>query len=182
VLALSFCVFLCYNRLKYFYFHAYHMDTFLKKIQKKWASLKAHHASALLFSSGILAGVLLSIFFSFASVSSSFLGATVFNGGGIQGGINELQKYVKQTDTGIITSGNIVQTIVFLVKIALIIAGVAAFIAFIWAGVLYITSFLNEDNNESAKKIMISAAIGIVLILLAYAIVSFLTTLSFSAP
>ncbi len=159
------------------------MYTFWERIKKKYDFLASRGLFSLPFLGGILCGIFISfLFFTPVSPSSHFLGATVFNGGGIQGGINELEKYVKETDTGIIESGNIVKTIIFLVKIILIIAGVAAFIAFIWAGVLYITSFLNDDNNATAKKIMISAAIGIVLILLAYAIVSFLTTLSFSSP
>ena len=48
-----------------------------------------------------------------------------------------------------------------------------AFVAFLWAGFLYITSFASEENNEKAKKIMTYAAIGIIVILLSYILTDF---------
>lgn len=100
----------------------------------------------------------------------------VFSGGGLKKGLEILSGYIP--GLGIIESGSIIGTVFFLIKILLILAGLIAFIAFIWAGFLYITTFLKEDNNETAKKVMIYAAIGIVVILLSYSIVYFLATLT----
>ena len=91
------------------------MYTFWERIKKKYDFLASRGLFSLPFLGGILCGIFISfLFFTPVSPSSHFLGATVFNGGGIQGGINELEKYVKETDTGIIESGNIVKTIIFL--------------------------------------------------------------------
>jgi len=145
-----------------------------KNKQKKefFHEIKTHFLLPALFS--LLFGAL---FFFPASQEFLFADVTpIFSGGGLQEGAKVLEEPVKEI--GIIESGSIIATILYLIKIVLIIAGIAAFIAFIWAGFLYVTSFLNEENNETAKKVMISAAIGIIIILLAYAIVTFLTTLT----
>lgn len=114
-----------------------------------------------------------------ASISNiSLRGATepVFSGGGLKRGLEILSGYIP--GLGIIESGSIIETVFYLIKIVLILSGLIAFIAFLWAGVLYLTTFLKADNNETAKKVMIYAAIGILVILLSYAIVHFLTTLN----
>ena len=80
--------------------------------------------------------------------------------------------------TGIIQGTSLVEVILAVVKVALTILGTIAFVAFVWAGGLYIFAFLNEENAETAKKVMIWTAVGIVVILLSYAITSFLITLT----
>jgi hypothetical protein len=100
----------------------------------------------------------------------------VFSGGGLRSGLDILGHYIP--GLGVIESGSVIGTVFFLIKVLLVIAGLLAFIAFIWAGFLYITTFIKEDNNETAKKVMIYAAIGIIVILLSYTIVHFLATLT----
>lgn len=99
---------------------------------------------------------------------------TVFCGPGLSGGVDDVKQELE--GTGIPTEGTITQAILFWVRILLILAGIIAFVAFVWAGFLYITTFVSEENNEKAKKIMISAAIGIIVILFSYILTSFLIT------
>lgn len=101
----------------------------------------------------------------------------VFSGSGLQGGAKLVEDNIE--GTGIVESGSIVDTIIFVVKFVIVVAGILAFIAFIWAGFLYITTFMNDDNTEQAKKTMIYAALGILIILFSWVIVDFLTTLQF---
>lgn len=83
--------------------------------------------------------------------------------------------------SGIITGdgeASLIDVILAVVNVALTILGTIAFVAFVWAGALYIFAFLNEENAETAKKVMIWTAIGIIIILLSYSLTSFLITLN----
>jgi hypothetical protein len=111
-----------------------------------------------------------------SNISLSSNTEPVFSGGGLRSGLDILGQYIP--GLGVIESGSVIGTVFFLIKVLLVIAGLLAFIAFIWAGFLYITTFIKEDNNETAKKVMIYAAIGIIVILLSYTIVHFLATLT----
>jgi hypothetical protein len=92
-------------------------------------------------------------------------------------GLEDLGNEV-QDGTGIITEPSITKVILGWVRFALIITGVIAFVAIVWAGILYITAFTNEENNEKAKKIIIWCAIGIMVILFSYVIVNALINAS----
>ena len=111
-------------------------------------------------------------------VANSFFGqgssTPVFNGSGLEGGAQIVKDNIQ--GVGIIEEGNIIQTIIFIIKYVLIFAGLLALFAFIWAGFLYITTFLQEENTETAKKVMMYAAIGILIIIFSWVIVDFLTT------
>ncbi len=98
----------------------------------------------------------------------------VFSGDGLQGGAKLVQDNIE--GTGIVEEGSIIDTIIFIIKYVLIFAGILALFAFIWAGFLYITTFINDENTESAKKAMLYAAIGLIIILFSWIIVDFLTT------
>jgi hypothetical protein len=102
---------------------------------------------------------------------------TVFCSEGMDQGLEDLGNEV-QDGTGIITEPSITKVILGWVRFALIITGVIAFVAIVWAGILYITAFTNEENNEKAKKIIIWCAIGIMVILFSYVIVNALINAS----
>ena len=102
----------------------------------------------------------------------------VFNGDGLDGGAQLVKDNIG--DVGIVVEGSIITTIIFIIRYVLIFAGILALFAFIWAGFLYITTFINEENNETAKKVMLYAAIGILLIIFSWVIVDFLTTFDIS--
>lgn len=55
--------------------------------------------------------------------------------------------------------------------------GTIAFVFFLYAGYLYVTAAGKEDNVSKAKKIMLGAAIGIILALSAFAITSTIVSL-----
>ncbi|MGE5392774.1 MAG: hypothetical protein ACM3NH_03460 [Candidatus Saccharibacteria bacterium] len=61
--------------------------------------------------------------------------------------------------------------IIFIINIALAIAGLIAVFFLIIGGFRYITAAGNEDSSEQAKKIILNAIIGIVVIILSFVIV-----------
>lgn len=97
---------------------------------------------------------------------------TTFCGGGLTEGA-ELVREALGEDTGIVTEGTLIQGILFWVRVFLLLTGTLAFVAFVYAGFLFVTSFANEENNEKAKKIMTYTGIGIIVILLSYALTNF---------
>lgn len=65
------------------------------------------------------------------------------------------------------TLGDFVVTII---DIILWIAGIAAVIYLLWAGILYITSAGDEARAEKGRKGIVNAVIGIIIITLAFVI------------
>lgn len=61
--------------------------------------------------------------------------------------------------------------IMFIINIALAIAGLIAVFFLVIGGFRYITAAGNEDASEQAKKIILNAIIGIVVIILSFVIV-----------
>jgi len=102
----------------------------------------------------------------------------VFSGGGLKEGAEIVQENIK--GTGLIEDGNLVETIIWAIKWLLVISGILAFVAFLYAGFLYITSYIDDKNPETAKNAMINTAIGIIIIIFSWVLVNFLTTLNFS--
>jgi len=110
-------------------------------------------------------------FWAAAFIGKSFLADTIFNGPGLDGGVEILKPLLN--NTGIENTSTLTRAILFWIKILLIIAGILAFVAFVWAGFLYITTFVSEENNEKAKKIMIFTGLGIIVILFSYILTNF---------
>lgn len=57
----------------------------------------------------------------------------------------------------------------------ILFAGVIAIFYLIWAGIRYITASTNEDEAKKAKTAIFNAIIGIVVIILSYAIVVYVS-------
>lgn len=68
---------------------------------------------------------------------------------------------------------NLYQTIGSIIKIILSLLGVVAIVLVIYGGFKWMTSGGNEKDVEAAKGILLSGAIGFVIILSAYALSSF---------
>ncbi len=66
---------------------------------------------------------------------------------------------------------NLTQFIMKIINIALGVAGLIAVLFLIIGGFRYITSAGNEETAEQAKKIIVNAIIGIVVIILSFVIV-----------
>lgn len=74
-------------------------------------------------------------------------------------------------------SGKTVPTVVkTIVNTMLYVLGAVAVIVIIFAGVFYITSMGNATSIEKAKNTLMYAVIGLVVAILAYAIVNFVIT------
>jgi len=99
---------------------------------------------------------------------------TVFTGGGLEEGLDILRPLLD--DTGIGNEGGLITAILFWVRILLILSGVLAFVAFVWAGFLLITHFASEENTDKAKKVVLYAAVGIIVILFSYVLTNFFIT------
>jgi len=63
-------------------------------------------------------------------------------------------------------------TIVF--RILILVAGALAVILFIYAGILYILGGAKEDTQKKVKSMLIYGAVGLVVALIAYAVVKLL--------
>lgn len=123
-----------------------------------------------------LSTVLVASFVIFSKAQAAVFDCTDPEGCGAGGGLTQLGTYIP--GTGIIPSDNLVAVILGWVKFALALVGTIAFVAFIWAGFLYITAFGNEENAEKGKKILIWTAIGIIIIIVSYALTSALINAS----
>ena len=98
-------------------------------------------------------------------------GDTVFSfPGGVDRGLEILGELIP--GTGLITSDSIILVTLGWVQFALTLLGVIAFVAFVYAGGLYVTSFGNEESVARAKKILLWTALGILIVLSSFAITS----------
>lgn len=76
---------------------------------------------------------------------------------------------------GIAGSGSPTELIANVVRLMLMFSGAIAVVFVIIGGYQYMTSAGNEESAEKGKKTLINAVIGIVIIILSYAIISVIT-------
>lgn len=91
-------------------------------------------------------------------------------GNGVNRGLEILKELIP--GTGLIESESIIEVTLGWVTFALTLMGTIAFVAFLYAGFLYITAFANQENAETAKKVITWTSIGLIVILCSYAAVS----------
>ncbi|PIZ72472.1 hypothetical protein COY07_03225 [Candidatus Peregrinibacteria bacterium CG_4_10_14_0_2_um_filter_43_11] len=72
--------------------------------------------------------------------------------------------------------GNLSNLILSFVNFALPYLALAAFIGYIYAGVLYVAAFGSEDMMGKSKKILMFSTIGLIIVILSYTIVNLLTS------
>jgi len=65
------------------------------------------------------------------------------------------------------------ETISNVIRIALSFLGIVAVLIVLWGGVLWMTAAGNDDKVETAKKVLFSGLIGLIIILSAFAITQF---------
>lgn len=89
----------------------------------------------------------------------------------IFGGENAPEQFVgeDQVDVG--------EFIVSILEIVLSIVGLIAVVFLVWGGFKYMTASGDEERVKSAKGTMINAIIGLVIVLLAFAIIQVVATL-----
>ena len=73
---------------------------------------------------------------------------------------------------GVAGSDDIFELISNIIRLLLLLAGAIAVVFVIIGGYFYVTSAGNEEQAEKGKKTLINAIIGIVVIILSYAIIS----------
>ena len=79
------------------------------------------------------------------------------------------------SSTGITHTDNLGDYIKKLVNFSLPYLTLAAFVGYVAAGFLYVTSFGNEEMMGKAKKILIWSTVGLILVILSFAITNLLT-------
>lgn len=77
--------------------------------------------------------------------------------------------------TGITQTSSFGDLIIKYVNFFLPYLTLAAFVALVYSGFLYVFAFGNDDQIQKAKKIMIWAVVGIVLVIISYTVVQFFT-------
>lgn len=77
--------------------------------------------------------------------------------------------------TGITHTDNAGDYIKKLVNFSLPYLTLAAFLGYVVAGFMYVTAFGNDQQMEKAKKILIWSTVGLILVILSYAITNLLT-------
>ncbi len=70
-------------------------------------------------------------------------------------------------------SADLKQTVVNIITFVLGLLGLIAVIMILYGGFIWLTAGGNEDKVDSAKKIISAAAVGLVVILISWAIVQF---------
>lgn len=101
--------------------------------------------------------------------------AQVFDGGGITDGLSQAQ--AELSGSGIREETDVILVIVSVINAILPYAAIAAFIAFIVSGFLFILGFGSETAIQRAKKIMTWSAIGLVVILFSFVLTNFIITI-----
>lgn len=111
----------------------------------------------------------MSLVFSVCFLSSSLSSAQVMDemGKQLQTAAEQGAGYAKPQDPR--TSASLI------IRSLLGLIGTVMLVLIIYAGFLYMTAAGNEDRIDKAKKIITSAVIGLVIVLLAYSITYFLT-------
>ncbi|MBU0706157.1 pilin [Patescibacteria group bacterium] len=77
--------------------------------------------------------------------------------------------------TGITHTENFGDFIKKLVNFSLPYLVLAAFVGYVVAGFMYVTAFGNDEQLQKAKKILIWVSVGLILVILSYAITNLLT-------
>lgn len=83
-----------------------------------------------------------------------------------------LEEDVRDNVDGVARTDNLILLILGWVSFFLPYAALLAFVGIIYAGFLYVTGFANEENVGKAKSILMWSIIGLIVIFMAYAIVS----------
>lgn len=100
------------------------------------------------------------------------LAAAVFNGGGLDDGVNAAQSNL--TGSGLVEETNLLIVIAKFIKFILPFAAAFALTVIVIAGFILILGLGSDTATERAKKIIFWALIGLFVILLAYPVTAFI--------
>jgi hypothetical protein len=108
----------------------------------------------------------------FSQMEEGALLAQVFDGGGLVDGLSQAQGEI--SGTGVRDDTDFIAAIGAVINFILTFAGIFAFVAFVAAGFVFILGFGSDSANQRARKIMIWAAVGLVVIIFAFVLVQFI--------
>jgi hypothetical protein len=109
-----------------------------------------------------------------ASFLPSLASAQVFDGGGLTRGINKAK--TELAGTGVITENtDLVPVIGRIIKFALPLVGALALLAFVVSGFFLLLGFGTDESITRAKKIMLWSLVGIIVVIISYPVVKFIT-------
>ena len=77
--------------------------------------------------------------------------------------------------TGIAHTDNVRDFVKKMINFALPYLALAAFLGYVAAGFMYVTAFGNDEQIEKAKNILIWSSVGIIIVILSYAVTDLLT-------
>lgn len=107
------------------------------------------------------------------SRASAQTGAGSFTNGGSSLGANNLGNLQLSIFTPANANTGLLTGIAGIVQFALLIAGLLAFCYALYGGFSYLTAGGKDDGATAGRKIIINAVIGLIIIFMSYAIVSF---------
>lgn len=65
--------------------------------------------------------------------------------------------------------------VVIVIDVVLLIVGALAVLFLIWGGFRYITAYGNEENAESAKRIIKHSILGLIIVIMSFVLVTIIT-------
>lgn len=77
--------------------------------------------------------------------------------------------------SGITSTDSVSSLILKYVNFALPFLALGAFVAFVYAGFMYVTAYGNDDQIGKSKKVMIYAVIGLIVVIISYSVVRLFT-------
>jgi len=86
--------------------------------------------------------------------------------------------YANNLDLSVADEADPKQMAVDVVKYLMTFLGIIAVVVILYGGFMWMTASGNEDRVDKAKKIIIAGAIGLVIVLAAYAIVNFVVNIT----
>lgn len=98
----------------------------------------------------------------------------VFSANGAGTALNKLQNVGTQSGYSEADETTLATTLGIIVSAVLSLLGIVFIILIIYGGILWMTAMGKENQVEKAKNIIIQAVIGLVIVLAAYAITSFI--------
>lgn len=86
--------------------------------------------------------------------------------------------YALGTPTGVpaATFGSLSKAVSTIFNVVIMVAGIAFVVLFLVGGIQYLTAAGNEEQSQKAKKLLLDAVVGLVLVLAAWAIGGWILT------
>jgi len=127
-----------------------------------------------------LVSALAVLFFSFSSIGAGTVSAQITGSGDCPKDTSYLNGLCLPNDPnqdsgGFTSASSLTELALIILKVFLGLAGIVAVIMIVVGGYWYITSGGNEEQSEKGKKALMQAIFGLIIVLMAFAIVTIIT-------